>query len=74
MTLWHIIRFTTIRHLWLVTLTGNPANKQNLWTERWVALKQRNAVAWDPNELHRFLIGDKMESNLMVRQDHKGQG
>ena len=73
MILWHIIRFTTIRHLWLTTITDNKRGNKKLRDE-WVAVKQRNAVAWDPNELHRFLNGDKMESNLMVRQDHKGQG
>jgi len=73
MSLWHIIRFTTIRHLWLTTITDNKRGNKKLRDE-WVAVKQRNAVAWDPNELHRFLIGDKMESNQMVHQDHKGQG
>jgi len=75
MTLWHIIRFTTIRHLWLTTITSGKGQRRTKPDyDKWVAVKQRNAVVWDPNELHRFLIGDKMESNLMVRQDHKGQG
>ena len=73
MTLWEIVRFTTIRHLWLTTITDNKRGNKKLRDE-WVAVKQRDAVAWDPNELHRFLSGDKMESNLMVHQDHKGQG
>ena len=73
MTLWEIVRFTSIRHLWLTTITDNKRGNKKLRDE-WVAVKQRDAVVWDPNELHRFLIGDKMESNLMVRQDHKGQG
>jgi hypothetical protein len=63
MTLWHIIRFTTIRHLWLVTITGSPANKQSLWSERWVAVKQRKAVAWDPNLLHQFLTGGDVQQD-----------
>ena len=65
MTLWHIIRFTTIRHHWRrVSKWGNVSR----------GAKTKKAVAWDPNELHRFLNGDKMESNQMVHQDHKGQG
>ena len=74
MTLWHIIRFTTIRHLWLTTITpgkGQRRTKPNY--DKWVAVKQRNAVVWDPNELHRFLNGDKMESNLTRAAGRKGQ-
>ena len=79
MTLWHIIRFTTIRHLRLTEIWSHlrgwqAGYKPKYLRDEWVAVKQRNAVAWDPNELHRFLIGDKMESNQMVHQDHKGQG
>ena len=72
MTLWEIVRFTTIRHLWLTTITDNKRGNKKLRDE-WLVVKQRNAVAWDPNELHRFLNGDKMESNLTRAAGRKGQ-
>ena len=50
MSLWHIIRFTTIRHLWRrVSKWGNVSR----------GAKTRKALVWSPNELHRFLTGDK---------------
>ena len=55
MTLWHIIRFNTIRHLWLTTISYPWPRPER---DEWVAVKQRNAVAWSPNELHRFLKGE----------------
>ena len=59
MTLWHIIRFTTIRHLWLTTITpGKGQRRTKPDYDKWVAVKQRNAVAWDPNRLHQFLKGE----------------
>ena len=62
MTLWHIIRFTTIRHLWLTTITDNKRGNKKLRDE-WVAVKQRNAVAWDPNLLHQFLTGGGVQQD-----------
>ena len=59
MTLWHIIRFTTIRHLWLTTITpGKGQRRIKPVYDKWVAVKHRNAVAWDPNLLHQFLKGE----------------
>ena len=62
MTLWEIVRFTTIRHLWLTTITDNKHGNKRLRDE-WVAVKQRNAVAWDPNLLHQFLMGGGVQQD-----------
>ena len=64
MTLWEIVRFTTIRHLRLTEIyvrTGRRTKKTI--REQWVAVKQRNAVAWDPNLLHQFLTGGGVQQD-----------
>ena len=64
MTLWHIVRFTTIRHHWRrVSKWGNVSR----------GAKTKKVVALSPNEVHRFLNGDKMESNLTRAAGRKGQ-
>ena len=64
MTLWEIVRFTTIRNLRLTEIyvrTGRRTKKTI--REQWVAVKQRNAVMWDPNLLHQFLTGGGVQQD-----------
>ena len=52
MTLWDIVRFTTIRHLWLVTITREWPKPDY---EAWIPISDKKCVVWKPEDLHQWL-------------------
>jgi len=63
MSLWHIIRFTTIRHLWLITIEPIKHPRRDAF-DKWVHVGgNKLAVAWDPNLLHQFLMGGGVQQD-----------